>query len=80
MKTPPELRAAEKRENIVITTREYADETIIAVDFGPSVAAPTLDIVDDTAIVVLDDQQFEFGIPPEATDVTLNDGILTIKD
>ena len=80
METPPELEAAaDDREEITITTREYGQEQVIAVDFGPTGGKPTLDVVDDTAIVVVDGNQFEFEIPSDANDVTVNDGILTIK-
>lgn len=48
-------------------------------DFGPVAGKPTVDIVDDTAIVLVDDEQFEFDIPADADEVTVNDSILTIK-
>ncbi|ARS89672.1 DUF7127 family protein [Natrarchaeobaculum aegyptiacum] len=81
METPPELEAAaSEREEITITKREYDDEQIIAVDFGPVVGEVELDVVDDTAIVVAGDRQLEFDVPPDADDVTVNDGILTIKN
>ena len=80
MKAPQPLRsAADKDGDITITRREYEDENVITVDFGPSVEA-TVDVVGDTAIVVAGDRQFEFEIPAEATDVTTNDGMLTIKE
>ncbi|GAB3666961.1 DUF7127 family protein [Halopiger thermotolerans] len=80
METPPELEAAAgEKDDAKITNREYEDEQVIAVDFGPSSGEPTLDIAGDTAIVVVGDDQFEFEIPSDATDVTVNDGILTIR-
>jgi len=80
METPPELEAAAgETTDITITNREYEDESVIAVDFGPTGETPTVDIVDDTAIVVVGDEQFEFDVPEDASDVTVNDGILTIK-
>ena len=81
METPPELEAAAAdRDDVTITTREYGTEQVIAVDFGPTGDEPSLDIVDGTAIVVVDDQQFEFDVPSSASEVTVNDGILTITD
>lgn len=81
METPPELQAAaSEREEITITEREYDDEQIVAVDFGPVAGQIELDVVDDTAIVVVDERQLEFDIPSDADDVTVNDGILTIKN
>ncbi len=80
METPPELEAAAgNRDDVTITTREYDDEAVVAVDFGLVTGEPTLDVVDDTAIVVVGGAQFEFDVPPEATDVIVNDGILTIR-
>jgi hypothetical protein len=40
----------------------------------------TVDVVDNTAIVVVDGQQLEFDVPAEASEVTVNDGILTIEE
>ncbi|WP_436346467.1 DUF7127 family protein [Natronorubrum sp. FCH18a] len=80
METPPELEtAAGDREEITITKREYDGEQVIAVDFGPTGDTPSLDVVDGTAIVVVDGTQLEFDVPADATDVTVNDGILTIR-
>lgn len=79
METPTELEAAaESQDEITITKRDYDGETTIAVDFGPVAGEPTVDIVDETAIVVVDGEQFEFDIPADATEVTVNDSILTI--
>lgn len=81
METPRELEAAAgDQEDIVIRKQEYDGETVIAVDFGPAAGTPSLDIVGDRAIVVLNDDQFEFEIPPGANEVFINDGILTIKE
>lgn len=81
METPPELEAAaSEREEITITKREYDDEQVIAVDFGPIAGQVELDVVDDTAIVVTGGRQLEFEVPSDADDVTVNDGILTIKN
>lgn len=80
MKAPRQLRsAADEREDITIAHREYEDENVVAIDFGPGVEA-TLNIVGETAIVVAGESQFEFEIPAEATEVTTNDGILLIKE
>ncbi|OIB58025.1 DUF7127 family protein [Natrialba sp. SSL1] len=81
METPPELEAAAgEQDEITITNRQYDEEQVIAVDFGQVAGQPTLDIVGETAIVVIDGAQFEFGIPTDANEVKINDGILTIRD
>lgn len=81
METPPQLRdVAGDEDDIAIGNREYEDESVIAVDFGPTGEEPTVDVVGDTAIVTVGGKQFEFDIPAGARDVTVNDGILTIRD
>lgn len=80
MKAPRQLRsAADEREDVTIAHREYEDESVVAIDFGPGVEA-SLDVVGDTAIVVAGESQYEFEIPPEATDVSTKDGILLITE
>lgn len=80
MDVPPQLRdAAGSQDEITVTTRSYDDESVISVDFGPAAGQPSLDVVGDTAIVVVGDSQFEFEIPNDADDVAVNDGILTIR-
>lgn len=79
MEAPQQLQtAADERDDITITRREYEDEDVVAVDFGQGVDA-SLDVIGDTAIVIAGNRQFEFEIPPDATDVQTNDGILQIK-
>lgn len=80
MEAPHQLQsAANERDDIKITRRDYENESVIVVDFGSRVEA-TLDIVGDTAIVVAGDQQFEFDVPAEAKEITTNDGMLIIKE
>ncbi|RDI72304.1 hypothetical protein [Halopelagius longus] len=80
MEAPRQLRsAANEREDITIAHRDYEGESVVAIDFGPGVEA-TVDIVGETAIVVAGENQFEFDVPPEATEITTNDGILLIKE
>jgi hypothetical protein len=79
MDAPRRLRsAADQRDEIALTRREYeGEENVVVVDFGPHVEA-SLDVVGDAAIVVADDRQFEFEVPPEASDVSVNNGLLSI--
>lgn len=80
MDIPHELQsAADQQDDIIITRRTRDDETVTTIDFGPKVEA-TLDIVGNTVIVVAGDRQFEFDRPPEATEITTNDGMLMIKE
>ncbi|WP_049928992.1 hypothetical protein [Halopiger goleimassiliensis] len=80
MEPPPQLEAvANETDAVTITERDYADEHVIAVDFGQTGDKPSLDRLEETAIVVVDGEQYEFDVPEEATEVTVNDGILTIR-
>ncbi|WP_254764040.1 DUF7127 family protein [Natrinema marinum] len=80
METPSELQSvAGSQDEITISNREYDDECLIAVDFGPISGESSVDVVGGTAIVTVDERQFEFDLPPDATDITLNRGVLTIN-
>ncbi len=80
METPSELEdVAGSRDDIAISNREYDDGSVIAVDFGPVSGEPSVDVVGETAIVTVDERQFEFDVPADATDITVNDGMLTIS-
>ncbi|MFC3959458.1 hypothetical protein [Halovivax cerinus] len=79
MNVPQPLRDATER-GIVIRTDELPEGGRIVVDFGPDAGDATVDVVDDTVIVVTGDQQFEFDLPPEATSVTERNGVLTITE
>ncbi|MDZ7730177.1 MAG: Hsp20/alpha crystallin family protein [Natrialbaceae archaeon] len=59
---------------------EYDDETVLAVDFGSAVDG-SIDIVDETVIVVLEDDQYELELPaPSAgAEAFMKNGVLTIE-
>ncbi|MGQ3412797.1 DUF7127 family protein [Natrinema sp. LN54] len=78
MKVPQSLENVDR--DAVIRTFEYGDGSIIAVDFGSSAADTSVDIVGSTAIIVADGEQFEFELPPEASDVSARNGVLTIEE
>lgn len=58
-------------------TYEYEDETVLVADFGS--ADGHVDVVDGTAIVVIDGEQFEFDVPVGASRAIMNNGIVTIE-
>ena len=81
METPSELETlANSQVDIAVSNHEYNGEHVIAVDFGPSMDEPDLDLVDGMVIVVVRGKRFEFELPSEAEDVSINDGILTITN
>ncbi|ELY46055.1 DUF7127 family protein [Natronorubrum sulfidifaciens] len=79
MKVPKSLRNVD-RGGAVVRTLEYEDGSVIAVDFGTSAADIDVDVVGSTAIIVTNDEQFEFELPPEASDVSVHNGVLTIEE
>ncbi len=70
------------RENgQVARTYEYDDETVVAVDFGATETDTAVDLLDDTVIVVVDGEQYEFELPVDADDAHtfMKNGVLTIE-
>ncbi|ADB63052.1 hypothetical protein Htur_4232 (plasmid) [Haloterrigena turkmenica DSM 5511] len=78
MKVPRFLREADQG-GAVVRTYDYDDESIIVVDLGQMSDIET-DLVGKTAIVVIGDRQFEFELPPDASDISIKNGILTITE
>lgn len=62
----------------LIETYTYDDQTLIAVDLGPD-ADPVVDVVDETAIIVLNDNQWEIDVPENSVQAVNSNGILTFK-
>ncbi len=56
---------------------EYDDRTEYVVDFGAGVEA-TVDVVDETAIVIADGTQYDLDIPADAQ-AFMSNGVLTIE-
>ncbi|QRV14421.1 DUF7127 family protein [Haloterrigena salifodinae] len=70
-----------KDEGQVARRYEYGDETVLAVDFGAEHASASVDTVDGTVIVVVDDDQYEFELPVGADDAHtfIKNGVLTVE-
>jgi len=64
---------------MTIDHRAYEDGSVIVIDFGPDIEV-SVDIVGETAIVIAGDQQYEFEMPAEASDIIANDGVLLIEE
>ena len=79
MKVPRSLQNVDQA-GAVVRTLDYEDGSVIAIDFGHAGEDLAVDVVGSTAIVVTDDEQFEFELPPEASDVTVRNGVLTIEE
>jgi hypothetical protein len=56
---------------------DYEDGTVVAADLGTSDAA--VDVVGQTAIVVVGDEQFEVELPAAGARAFIRNGVLTIE-
>ena len=56
---------------------EYDDSAVLVADFGPVHGA--VDVVDGTAMVVVDDDQYEFEIGEDVDRAIMNNGVVTIE-
>ncbi|WP_293027654.1 hypothetical protein [Natronococcus sp.] len=79
MRVPKQLRDGHT-DDAVVREMEDEDGSVITVDFGSDAADMSVDVVDETVIVVMDDRQFQFDLPAGASEVTANNGILTISE
>ncbi|MFC4540779.1 hypothetical protein ACFO5R_02405 [Halosolutus amylolyticus] len=79
MKVPESLQNVD-HSGAVVRTIEYDDVSVIAIDFGHAGDDLAVDVIGSTAIVVTGDEQFEFELPPEASDVSARNGVLTIEE
>jgi single-stranded DNA-specific DHH superfamily exonuclease len=79
MRVPKQLRDSHT-EDAIVRELERDGKNVITVDFGSDAADMSVDVVDDLVIVITDDRQFEFELPAGATDVSVNNGVLTISE
>lgn len=57
---------------------EYDDAVVLAADIGITGDA-TVDVVDDTAIVVVEGEQYDFEIPAGDARAFIRNGVLTVE-
>lgn len=57
---------------------DYGDRELLAVDFGAG-ADGTVEVVDDTAIVVVGDEQHDLDVPAGVVRASIRNGVLTIE-
>lgn len=79
MRVPKQLRDGHT-DDAVVREMDGEDGCVITVDFGSDAADMSVDVVDDRVLVVMNDRQFEFELPAGATEVTANNGVLTITE
>jgi hypothetical protein len=64
-------------DDVGLSRHEYDDEVVFAADFGPEHDA-SVDVLDDTVIVVVGDEQYELEIE-EGARAFIKNGVLTIE-
>ena len=73
-------RSVRGESDAMVREYDYGDEELLVVDFGRAGAEEgAVDVVDGTAIVVLDDEQYEFDVPGKVSRGIMNNGILTVE-
>ena len=60
----------------VVRQYDYEAETVIVADLGHTEGS--VEVVDGTAIVVADGEQFEFDVPADASRAVMNNGIVSV--
>ncbi|WP_436344329.1 DUF7127 family protein [Natronorubrum sp. FCH18a] len=70
-----------RNEGQVARRYQYDDSAVVAVDFGARETEASVDLVDDTVIVVVGDEQYEFDLPDGADDAHtfMKNGVLTVE-
>ena len=71
-----------ERDDVFARQYEYDDAEVLAVDLGASGEA-SVDVLDDTAIVVVEDgeesRQLELQLPDGGAEAFITNGVLTIE-
>jgi len=63
--------------DVGVSRREYEDRVEVVADFGPGTEA-SIDVVDGTVIVVVDDEQHELTVDGDAQ-AFIKNGVVTIE-
>lgn len=71
---------AATRSELPVYREETDAGTRIVADLGPAVTEAAVDVVDGTAIVVIDGAQYEFDLPTgRVSDTFITNGVLSIE-
>ena len=71
------LKQSLREQGVELRQFEYDESIELAADFGPREES-SVDVVDGTAMVIVDDEQYDFPVPADA-EVFMSNGILTIE-
>jgi hypothetical protein len=62
----------------LVESYEYDDRSVVAIDLGPE-TDPVVDVVDGTAILVVDGEQRELDLPVGAVQAVNSNGVVTFE-
>ncbi|CCQ35970.1 uncharacterized protein Nmlp_1783 [Natronomonas moolapensis 8.8.11] len=71
------IRSVHSEVDGLVRRYEYDDSAVFVADFGP--VDGTVDVVDGTAMVVVDDDQYEFEVAEDVDHAIMNNGVVTIE-
>lgn len=66
------------RDDGFVRRYEYDDQYVLVTDVGPETDA-SVDVVDGTAILVLDEHQYEFEVPDGEAQAFMKNGVVTVE-
>ncbi|EMA50267.1 DUF7127 family protein [Halococcus thailandensis] len=76
----PTLQQFDDRDGDALSRYEYDASVVYAADIGSDADEATVDIVDNTVMIVSGDEQADFEIPESGTaEATINNGVLTVE-
>lgn len=61
----------------IVRRYEYEDGSVLVADLG--FVDGSVDVLDDVAIVVADDEQYELTLPGPVSRASMNNGVVTIE-
>ncbi len=71
------LKQSLNEQGVELRQFEYGTHTELVADFGPREES-AVDVVDGTAMVIVDGEQYDFPVPADA-EVFMSNGVLTIE-
>lgn len=71
-------RRLERRDDMIVRRYDDGEEWRLVADFGPGTAGH-VDVIDDTLIVVVGDEQREFELPHGKARASMTNGVVTVE-
>lgn len=65
-------------DDVGLRRYDYDERSVLAADFGPG-ADVSVDVVDGTAIVLADGEQYDLDLLSDDAQALMNNGVLTIE-